>query len=639
MSQNIDVSKHVNAVPAPLVGSPTTSDDMFPGISSRKWAPARGPARPVRPRRRPANVPTVIAQPVDSRCPRVCRLRSPSVVGLIGVLLVAAGLSAQPGSPLVFADITRSAGIAFTHNNGAAGDMWYPELFGGGVVVLDLDADRWPDLLFVDGKDWRPGGRPSQHRLYRNNRDGTFRDVSAGSGFDTANVYGLGATVADYDNDGRDDVFLTTVDGGRLFHNSGNGKFADVTTQAGIANRTFAVSAAWLDYDRDGLVDLFIGNYVQWSPEVEARCTQNGIKGYCGPDAYRPLAPKLYRNRGGGRFEDVSARVGIDDPTDKAMGVAVLDYNRDGWPDVFIGSDRVPAKLYRNDGKGRLVDEALGAGVALSETGVARANMGVDAADYDRSGRPHILVGNFLNEMLGLYHNDDGKVFTDVAPRSEVGRASLLLVTWATFFVDVDLDGYLDIFAANGGTDESQGRDARARISQPPLLLRNRGNRTFENITQAMGDAFNRPVMGRGAVHADVDGDGDSDLVMTTLAGPAYLFRNDGASRRRWLRVRAVGARSNRSGIGAVVRVTSASGTQWQMVRSGSSYASQSELTLTFGLGADTTATSVEVTWPSGATQSFADVASNQHVAVDESRGLRLNDRSVPSTGATTPPR
>jgi hypothetical protein len=561
------------------------------------------------------------------------------VAGVGALVVVLGSWAAAQQAAVEFADVTQAAGIAFTHNNGAAGDKWYPELFGGGVAVLDIDADRWPDLLFVDGKDWGSGGRGSRHGLYRNNRSGTFRDVSTGSGFDVANVYGLGAAVADYDNDGRDDVFVTTVEGGRLFRNLGGGRFGDVTAQAGITNRAFAVSAAWLDYDRDGLVDLFVGNYVQWAPELEARCTQDGVKGYCGPDAYKPLAPKLYRNRGAGRFDDVSARAGVDDPTDKAMGVAVLDYNRDGWPDVFIGSDRVPAKLYRNDGKGRFVDEALGAGVALSETGVARANMGVDAADYDRSGWPHILVGNFLNEMLGLYRNDGGKVFTDVAPRSEVGRASLLSVTWATFFVDYDLDGWLDIFAANGGTDESQGRDARARTSQPPLLLRNRANKTFQNVTPTLGAAFNRPIMGRGAAAADFDGDGDADVVITTLAGPAYLFRNEGGNRQHWLRVRAEGARSNRSGLGAVVTVTSASGTQWQMVRSGSSYASQSELTLTFGLGSDMTAAAIDVTWPSGATQSFANVAADQHIAINEARGLRLNDRASAATRAAVPPR
>ncbi|MFN7917801.1 MAG: CRTAC1 family protein [Vicinamibacterales bacterium] len=563
--------------------------------------------------------------PHSTRCRR-------ALLGLMATLGVALPALAgrQPasaaGPPFTFADATARAGLAFVHENGASGAFWYPELFGGGVAVVDVDGDRAPDLLFVNGKAWKPGGPKTAHALYRNNRNGTFSDVTRGSGFDTLDVYGLGATVGDFDNDGRDDVFVTTVDGGRLMRSTAPGRFADVTAAAGIRNATFAVSAAWLDYDKDGRLDLFIGNYVQWSPaaETQVRCTQGGVRGYCGPDAYKAAAPKLYRNLGGGRFEDATARAGLDDPSDKVMGVAVLDYNGDGWPDLFVGSDRVPAKLYRNDGKGRFVDEAVRAGVALSENGVARANMGTDAADYDRSGRPHIVVGNFVNEMLGVYHNDNGALFRDVAPRSEIGRASLLAVTWGTFFLDADLDGWLDIFAANGGTDESQGRDARARISQTPLLLRNRGagsgtgTVTFENISPALGGAFNRPVMARGAAYLDFDADGDLDIAMTTLDGPAVLLRNDGANASHWLRVQVSGTTSNRSGIGAEVKVSSASGTQTQVVRSGSSYASQSELTLTFGLGADTKVSRIEVKWPSGKTRTLTDVAANQVLPIVE---------------------
>ena len=554
-------------------------------------------------------------------------VRRCSLAGFAGIALVLCEgqVMGQSGAEIVaFADVTRQAGIAFTHDNGAAGDHWYPELFGGGVAVLDLDGDDWPDLLFVNGRDWRSSAE-TRHGLFRNNRDGTFTDVFAGSGLDGTQVYGLGAAVADYDNDGRDDIFLTAVDGGRLYRNAGGGRFRDVTAAAGMGDGRFAVSAAWLDYDRDGLVDLFVANYVDWSAETETGC--GNPPGYCGPDAYSPVAPTLYRNIGGGRFENVTVGTGLDDPTDKAMGVAVLDYDTDGWPDLFVGSDRVPAKLYRNDGAGGFVDVGLRAGVALSERGRARANMGVDAADYDRSGRPDILVGNFLHEMLGLYRNRGDGLFVDAAPRTTVGRASYQSVTWAVFFLDVDLDGHLDIFAANGGTDESQGMlDSRARLAQPPLLLRNRGDGTFEDVTRRAGEAFGRPAMGRGAAYADFDGDGDLDLVLTALNGPARLLRNDGGNRNNWLRVRLSGSDSNRRGIGAVVRVVSASGRQWRTVRSGSSYASQSELPLTFGLGRDALVESLEVTWPSGATQRFGGVAANQQVVIDEAAGAMMEE-------------
>ena len=559
-------------------------------------------------------------------------LRRPvaATVACLALGLGAPGAAAQPGAPaaVAFSDVTSQAGIDFTHDNGATGDHWYPELFGGGVAVLDLDSDGGLDLLFVNGRNWRSTAA-TRHGLFRNNRDGTFSDVFAGSGLDGAAVYGLGAAVADYDNDGHDDIFMTTVDGGRLYRNTGDGTFRDVTAAAGIGDGRFAVSAAWLDHDRDGLVDLFVGNYVDWTPENETGC--GNPPGYCGPDAYRPVAPTLYRNAGSGLFDNVTARAGLDDPTDKAMGVAVLDYDADGWPDLFVGSDRVPAKLYRNDGAGRFVDEALRAGVALSERGRARANMGVDAADYDRSGRPDILVGNFLHEMLGLYRATEDGFFTDAAPRTTVGRASYQSVTWAVFFLDVDLDGHLDLFAANGGTDESQGMlDSRARLGQPPLLLRNRGDGAFDDVSRSVGEAFGRPAMGRGAAYADFDGDGDLDIVLTALNGPARLLRNEGGHGHNWLRVRLDGVESNRRGIGAAVRITSASGRQSRMVRSGSSYASQSELPLTFGLGADRVVETLEVIWPSGATQRFADVAANRRLVMGETAGAIMEDPRSP---------
>jgi hypothetical protein len=522
-----------------------------------------------------------------------------------------------------FTDVTGKAGIHFTHNSGRAGKKYLPETLGPGCAFFDADGDGWPDILIVNGRDWTPGKRRSLPVLYLNNHDGTFRDATAGSGLDVE-MYALGVAVGDYDNDGRDDVYVTALDGDHLFHNEGGGRFRDVTREAGIHNQSFGTSAAWLDYDRDGKLDLFVANYVQWSPDKDLWCSLDGAaKSYCTPESYKGTSSKLYHNLGNGKFEDVSHRAGIDDPTSKSLGVAVLDYDNDGWPDLFVANDTQPNKLYRNKHDGTFAEEGLEAGVAFGEDGVARGAMGVDAADYDRSGRAHLLVGNFANQMLGLYHNEGNGIFVDRAPSSAVGRASLLTLTFGVFFFDYDLDGKLDILAANGHIEEEIGRvQPKVQYREPPLLFRNLGGGRFEPVGGAMGADFNRPIVARGAAYADFDHDGDLDVLITTNHGPAYLFRNDGGNRNHWLRVRTVGTRSNRDGIGAVVRVTSAGGPQWSMVRSGSSYCSQSELIQTFGLGPDAEATDLEIDWPGGAKQKLGRVAANQTVTVVEGKGI-----------------
>jgi len=532
--------------------------------------------------------------------------------------------AANAGGVVTFADVTASAGIHFTHNSGRAGKKWLPETMGSGVAFFDADGDGWSDLLFVNGRDWEPRGRRTTAALYRNDGKGGFRDVTAGSGLDVE-IYGIGVAVSDYDNDGRDDVYLTALEGDRLFHNEGGGRFRDVTKAAGIANAAFGTSAAWLDADKDGRLDLFVANYVRWTPQTDLWCSIDGAtKSYCTPESYSGVSSKLYRNAGNGRFTDASTAAGIADPTSKSLGVAVLDYDADGWPDLFVANDTQPNKLYRNKGDGTFSDAGLRAGVAYSEEGIARGAMGVDAADYDRSGRPHLLVGNFSNQMLGLYHNEGKGLFVDEAPRSTVGRASLLSLAFGVFFFDYDLDGWLDIFAANGHIEEEIGRvQPRVQYRQPPLLFRNRGAKRFDDVTAAVGSALGRPVVARGAAYADYDHDGDLDIVVSTNNGPAYLYRNDGGSRQNWITVRTRGVASNRDGIGAVVRVESAGGRQSQMVRSGSSYASQSDLALTFGVGADQTVRTIAVEWPSGTTDRLTNVATRQAVVIEEGRGLK----------------
>jgi len=512
-----------------------------------------------------------------------------------------------------FTDVTAAAGIRFTHNAGRTGKKWLPETMGSGCAFFDADGDGWLDVLLINGKDLLPRGRGTTAALYRNNRDGTFTDITRGSWLDIE-IYGMGVAIGDYDNDGREDVYITALGGDRLFHNEGGGRFKDVTRDSGIANSQFASSAAWLDFDKDGRIDLFVANYVQWSAQGDIFCSLDGsTKSYCTPESYKGASSKLYRNLGGGKFEDVTAKAGLADPAGKSLGVAVLDYDGDGWPDLFVANDTQPNKLCRNLKDGRFREEGLAAGVAFGEDGVARGAMGVDASDYDRSGRTHLVVGNFANKMIGLYHNEGNALFVDEAPRSPVGRASLLSLTFGLFFFDYDLDGYADLFAANGHIEEEIARvQPKVRYQQLPLLFRNAGKGKFEPAP-----AFTRAMVARGAAYGDFDRDGDLDILITTNNGPAYLYRNDGGNRNHWLQVRLEGTKSNRDGLGAVVRVISGGGTQMQTVHSGSSYCSASDLALTFGLGSDTAA-SLQIEWPSGTRQTLANIKADQRLAIKE---------------------
>lgn len=518
-----------------------------------------------------------------------------------------------------FTDITAQAGIRFVHNNGRSGKKWLPETLGSGVAFFDADGDGAPDILLINGKSITPKPAKTLHQLYRNNKNGTFTDITKGSGLDVE-MYGFGVAAADYDNDGRDDLYITALEGDRLFHNEGNGKFKEVTQSAGINNANFGTGAAWLDFDKDGKLDLFVANYVQWTPKLDVFCSLDGkTKSYCTPESYKGVAPKLYRNLGNGKFEDVSQKAGIADAKSKSLGIAVLDFDMDGWPDIFVANDTQPNKLYRNNRNGTFTETGLTAGVALGEDGIARGAMGTDAADYDGSGRPHLLVGNFANQMLALYRNEGNGLFVDQAPRSTIGRSSLLSLTFATFFFDYDLDGRLDIFCGNGHLDaEIERVQPKIKFRQPPLLFRNSGKGQFEDAGKSAGPDFQKPMVARGAAYADFDGDGDLDLLISNNDGPAVLLRNDGGNKNHWLRVKLAGTKSNRNGIGAAIHIQTASGKQWQTVHSGSSYCSQSDLAVTFGLGQDSKVTQMEVRWPSGIVQRVPVPQSDRTVLVTE---------------------
>jgi len=523
-------------------------------------------------------------------------------------------------SPPWFTDVTARAGIKFAHTSGAFGKKYLPETIGSGVVFFDADGDSWQDLLFVNSSNWP--GRPAAKTtaaLYRNRGDGTFADVTRGSGLDV-DLYGIGAAAADFDNDGNQDVYITALGGNRLFRGLGGGKFADVTQTAGVADGGFSTSVLWFDYDNDGRLDLFVTHYVEWAIDKDLFCTLDGkSKSYCTPESYKGQGPTLYRNRGNLTFEDVTRRAGLFDTTSKGLGVAMLDYDGDGRMDLFVANDTQPNRLYRNKGDGTFIDVGTTAGVAYSEAGVARAGMGVDAADYDGSGRPGLIVGNFSNEMMALYHNEGRGLFIDEAPTTTIGRATLLTLTFACFFFDFDLDGRPDIFAANGHVaDDIERVQSRVRYAQRPHLFRNAGPRKFEEVP-AEASGFAQYLVGRGAAYGDYDRDGDLDVVLSVNNGAAHLYRNESAAANRVVRVQLAGSPSNRDGIGARVEVAIDDGRRlWQIVKTGSSYASQSELPLTFGLGSQGRVTAIRVTWPGGRVDALGPVDANQIVVVKE---------------------
>ena len=544
--------------------------------------------------------------------------RRPGACPTILLLLLAASqvFAADPGFRLT--DITAQAGIKFKHNNGAFGGKYLPETLGSGAAFLDYDKDGWQDILLVNGADW-PGhhAQRTTMALYRNNHNGTFTDVTRAAGLDVE-MYGMGIAVADFNNDGFPDVFITAVGQSRLFQNTGKGSFIDVTKRSQIEGHSgFSTSAMWFDYDRDGKLDLFVANYVKWSPTQDVFCSLDGKhKSYCTPEAYRGSSCWLFHNRGDGTFEDVTAKSGIFDSTSKSLGVAMLDYDLDGWPDVFVANDTQPNKLYRNNHNGTFTDVAIEAGVAFSEDGKARAGMGVDVADYENSGIPGIAVTNFDDEMIGLYRGSRKGTYSDRAPMSDVGKRSRRSLGFGCFFFDANLDGLLDLLVVNGHIDDTV-RNIRPDVTyeQPPHLFLNAGAGEFHDAAQQVGAGFAEPKVGRGAAFADFDNDGDLDVLVTTNHGSAHLYRNDIADKTGAHSVRfdLTGTKSNRDALGAVVQIYYAGKTESLTVKSGSSYLSQSEHQIAFGIGKETGIDKAVVKWPSGLTQTASHLVENHY--------------------------
>jgi len=527
-------------------------------------------------------------------------------------------------APIQFVDVTREAGILFEHNNGAFGKKYLPETLGSGCAFLDYDSDGWLDVLLINGMDW-PGHfrRQTTMQLYKNNRNGTFTEVTREAGLEIE-VYGIGVAVSDYDNDGYPDLYITCYGQNRLLHNNGNGTFSDVTEKSGLAGySSLSTSAIWFDYNRDGLLDLLVGNYVRWSAEGDIYCSLDGkTKSYCTPEAYPGTTCWLFRNRGDGTFEDVTGKAGLHDPTSKSLGITLIDYDMDGWPDVFIANDTQPNKLYHNNRDGTFSETAVSAGVAFSEDGLARAGMGADAADYDNSGLPSLVVTNFSQQMVGLYRNEGHGFFIDEAPRSTVGKSSRMTLGFGCFFFDFDLDGRLDLLVANGHIDDTITKvESAVSYAESPHLFHNEGHGQFRDVSSLVGASFALPKVARGCAYGDYDNDGDLDVLITTNNGPAYLYRSDGVPN-HGIRFRPIGVRSNRDGIGTNVRIWTPEGMRWQTVKSGSSYLSHSQRDVTFGLGKITGIERAVLEWPSGLKQELGKLEGNRVYIVEEEKGV-----------------
>lgn len=546
--------------------------------------------------------------------------------------------NALPPPQVGFSDITAEAGIDFVHTNGAYGDKLLPETMGGGVAFFDYDNDGDQDLLFVNSSHW-PGQVSSDAKrptmaLYRNDGKGEFDDVTAGSGLDVS-LYGMGVAVGDYDNDGRVDVFITAVGENRLFHNEGQGRFADTTSAAGVAGKPedWGTSAAFIDVDSDGDLDLFVGNYVQWSKEIDFqidfRLTGIG-RAYGPPTTFAGSHPYLYRNEGAGRFRDVSAAAGVQvdnpatgQPMAKSLGVAPVDMDDDGWMDIFVANDTVQNFFFHNQGDGRFQEEAVLFGLAFDRNGSATGAMGSDASHYRNDADLGLAVGNFANEMTSLYVSQgDPTLYADEAIGDGIGPASRRALTFGLFFFDYDLDGRLDLLQANGHLEQDINViQPSQHYAQPAQLFWNCGSpcagRLVEVAAATLGDLA-KPLVGRGASYADIDADGDLDVLITQVGRAPVLFRNEQQLGHHWLRVKLIAQTANRNGIGAWIEVISQGATQRRQVMPTRSYLSQVELPVTFGLGDADHVELVRVLWPNGSSQELRDVAVDRLLVVEQ---------------------
>ena len=542
--------------------------------------------------------------------------------------------SSSVDSPIRFTDITRQAGITFTHKNGAFGEKWMPETIGSGGGFFHYDDDEYPDLFLVNSSEWagHESGQPlPTPELYLNQGDGTFRSITQQANLDFS-IYGMGVAFADYDADGDTDMYLTAVGNNKLLRND-NGSFTDVTSSMNVSGNdpgsttpAWSTSAAWVDVDRDGWLDLFVSNYVQWTPETDIYVTRDGkTKSYATPEGYRGESSRLYKNLKGRGFEDITVEAGVQNDEGKSLGVAVSDFNGDGWPDLAVSNDTQPNFLYINNGDGTFTDTAIPAGIGYDENGRARAGMGIDIADVSNNGKLAVAIGNFSKEPTSLYTQiGNGELFQDRAGAARLTRPSLLMLTFGVLFADLDLDGYQDLIAANGHIEpEINAVQQDITFEQPPQIFKNVEGR-FVDVSDQAGLPFNTPIVARGIATADIDLDGDLDLLFTINDGAPKLLRNDSEiNDSNWIHLRLVGASPNIEAIGARIAIWTEGVQQQRMIRTGSSYLTQSDHTaLLIGLGDYTTVDSVLVHWPAGDISRLADLEINTLHVIREEAGV-----------------
>jgi len=571
----------------------------------------------------------------------------------IGSLLPLAGiaqlLAAPVTPPVVFTDVTAKAGLskAVNTSGSATNKQLLLEEMGGGAAFFDYDNDGWLDIFLVNGTSLDPAVRernPASY-LFHNNRDGTFTDVSQQAGL-IHSGWGQGCCVGDYDNDGFDDLFVSYFGRNVLYHNNGNGTFTDVSEKAGVTGSTdrWGAGCCFLDYDRDGHLDLFVANYVSYDPARAPKpgeamyCLYNNIPVPCGPQGFTGGTNILYRNRGDGTFVDVSEESGITRPRGASsmvfvgrnwqptgsygMGAAAADFDNDGWPDIYVASDTAPSLLYRNNHDGTFREIAVPAGCAFDENGVAMSGMGVGLGDFDGDGWMDIVRTNFSEQVTTLYRNYGNGAFEDASIKAGLG-VNRKYVGFGVGFLDFDNDGWKDLFLANGHVySQIAGRKIHLTYKEPKVLYRNLGNGRFEDVSAKAGPAIKAENLGRGCAFGDFDNDGDVDVIINNLDGPPTLLRNDGGNRNNWIMIKCVGVKSNRSAIGARVRITTGARSQIDEVMSGSSYYSQNDFRLHFGLGSATKVDSVEIAWPSGLKESFKSLASNHLYVIQETKGI-----------------